>query len=117
MVGFHLPGDPYFPNQGNAEWLEAELEENHKIPVDDDFAEQFPEEADPKPEVENLPPVAPIPNPNPQLEFEGPTPMWIGSLDRWSYEQGQPRPYNRYRRFYNVDGGGSADRALPIIVR
>ena len=27
MVGLHLPGDPYFPNQRNAGWLEEEPEE------------------------------------------------------------------------------------------
>ena len=26
MAGFHLPGDPYFPNQGNGGWLDAEPE-------------------------------------------------------------------------------------------
>ena len=117
MAGFHLPGNPYFPNQGDDGWIEPEPEGNHEIPFDDGIAEPFPEETDSEPEVENLPPVAPIPNPNPQLVLEGPTPTWVGSLDRWSHEQGQPRPYNGDRRFYNVDGGGSADRSLPIIIR
>ena len=55
MAGFHLPGDTYFPNQENVGWLEDEPEENHVIPLDDDFAEQFPEEADIELEVKNLP--------------------------------------------------------------
>ncbi|KAL7611779.1 uncharacterized protein LOC128132329 [Lactuca sativa] len=28
MAGFHHPGDPYFPNQGNNEWLDEEPEED-----------------------------------------------------------------------------------------
>ena len=28
MAGFHHPGDPYFPNQGNNGWLEEEPEED-----------------------------------------------------------------------------------------
>ena len=43
--------------------------------------------------------------------------MWVGSLDRWSHKQGQPRPYNGDRRFHKVNEGGSTDRSLPIIVR
>ena len=92
MMGFHLPGDPYFPNQENNWWLEANPEENHEIPLDNDLVEQLPEETDSEPEVENLPQVAPIPNPNPQLVLEVPTPMWVGRLDRWSRDQRQPRP-------------------------
>ena len=67
MAEFHLLGDLYFPNQGNDGWIEAEPEENHVIPLDDDFTEQFPKEADPELEVEYLPPVALITNPNPDL--------------------------------------------------
>ena len=75
MAGFHFPGNPYFPNQGNNGWIEADPEENHETPLDNDLVEQFPGETDSYPEVENLPQVAPIPNPNPQLVLEGPTPM------------------------------------------
>ena len=28
MARFHLSGDPYFPNQGNAGWIVEEPEEN-----------------------------------------------------------------------------------------
>ena len=41
MAGFHPHGDPYFPNQGNEGWLDADPEENHPIPLDDDFTENF----------------------------------------------------------------------------
>ena len=27
MAGFHLPGDPYYPNQGNGGWIEEDPEE------------------------------------------------------------------------------------------
>ena len=116
MAGFHLPSNPYFPNQGNNGWLEAKPEENHEIPLDNDFSEEFPKEDDSEPEVENLPQVAPIPNPNHRLEFQGPTPMWVRSLNKWSHDQGQPLPYNGDRNFYNLNEGGPADRALPILV-
>ena len=42
--------------------------------------------------------------------------MWVGSLDRWSHEQGQPRLYSGDCRFYNGNEGDSPDRALPIVV-
>ena len=38
MAGFHPPGDPYFPNQGNAGWLDYEPEDDHPIPLDDHLA-------------------------------------------------------------------------------
>ena len=41
MAGFHH-GDPYFPNQGNVGWLEAEPEDDHPIPLDDHHVEGFP---------------------------------------------------------------------------
>ena len=28
MAGFHLPGDPYYPNQGNGGWIEEDPEED-----------------------------------------------------------------------------------------
>ncbi|KAL7610638.1 hypothetical protein Lser_V15G13684 [Lactuca serriola] len=117
MAGFNLPGDPYFPNQGNGGWLDAEPEENHPIPLDDDFVENFLEDSDSEPEVNNLPLVAPIPNPNPRPAFQGPTPLWAKNLGRWSQEQGQTILYNGDRSFYNLSEGGSADRVLPILVR
>lgn len=49
--------------------------------------------------------------------FQGPTPLWATNLNRWSDEQGQPLPYNGDRSFYNISKCGSADRALPILVR
>ena len=115
MAGFHLPGDPYFPNQGNGGWLDEEPEDDHQIPLDDQSAEGFSDSSDSDPEVNNLPLVAP--NPNPRPTFQGPTPMWVIALNRWSDEQGQPLPFNGDRSFYNINEGGSADRVLPIMVR
>ena len=116
MAGFHH-GDPYFPNQGNAGWLEAEPENDHPIPLDDHHAEGFSDSSDSKPEVNNLPPNAQNPNLNPRPVFQGPTPLWATNLNTWSHEQGQPIPYNGDRSFYNLTKGGSADRVLPIMVR
>ena len=28
MAQFHMPGDPYFPNQGNGGWIEEDLGED-----------------------------------------------------------------------------------------
>ena len=94
MAIFHLPGDPYFPNQGNGGWIDAEPEENHEIPLDDEFEENFPKDSNSEPGVNDLPLVAPIPNPNHRPAFQGPTPLWAENLGRWSQEQGQPLPYD-----------------------
>ena len=115
MAGFHIPGDPYFPNHGNAGWLEDEPEDDHPIPLDDHEAEGFSDGSDSEPEVNNLPPADQ--NPDPRPAFQGPTPLWATNLNTWSHEQGQPIPYNGDKSFYNLTEGGSADRVLPIMVR
>ena len=38
MVGLHLPGDPYFPNQGNKGWHNAEPEDDYADRIEEDFA-------------------------------------------------------------------------------
>ena len=116
MAGFHH-GDPYFPNEGNAGWIDEEPEDEHPIPLDDHLAEGFSDGSDSEPEVNNLPLVGQAPNNNPRPAFPGPTPMWANNLNRWSDDQGQPLPYFGDRTFYNVSDGGSADRALPVIIR
>ena len=116
MAGFHH-GDPYFPNEGNAGWLEAESDDEHQIPLDDHQAEGLSDGSDSEPKVNNLPPVGQAPNNNPRPAFPGPTPLWVNNLNRWSDEQGQPLPYFGDQSFYNVSEGGSADRALPVMVR
>ena len=40
MDGFHLLGDPYFPNQGNGGWLEEEPEDDPMAPIEEDFEEE-----------------------------------------------------------------------------
>ena len=47
----------------------------------------------------------------------GPIPQWVVNLDRWSYEQAHDHSYNRDQSFYNLDEGGSADKAHPVLVR
>jgi len=85
--------------------------------LDDHLAEGFSDGSDSEPEVNNLPLVGQAPNNNPRPAFPGPTPLWATDLNRWSDEQGQPLPYFGDRSFYNVSEGGSADRALPVIIR
>ena len=67
MDGFHLPGDPYFPNPGNGGWLEAELEEdNLVVPVEEEpeesseqeNEEEVQEDSDSELDVYNPPQVA-----------------------------------------------------------
>lgn len=74
MAGFHLPGDPYYPNQGNGGWIEEdpeeieeEVEEEFEVEVGEEFEvdEEVEEEeeaasgTDSEPEVIN----PPIPHP------------------------------------------------------
>ena len=40
MDGFHHPGDPYFPNQGNNGWLEESDEEPEEEPEEDPEEEE-----------------------------------------------------------------------------
>ncbi|KAL7605378.1 hypothetical protein Lser_V15G18819 [Lactuca serriola] len=115
MAGFHIPGDPYYPNHGNAGWLEHEPENDHPIPLDDHEAEGFSDGSDSELEVNNLPPTDQ--NPDPRPAFQGPTPLWATNLNTWSHEHGQPIPYNGDKSFYNLTNGGSTDRVLPIMVR
>ncbi|XP_023764489.1 uncharacterized protein LOC111913002 [Lactuca sativa] len=48
MAGFHLPGDPYFPNQGNVGWVKEEPEQQ----IEDDPEENPKEEPEEDPEEE-----------------------------------------------------------------
>ena len=68
MAGFHHHGDLYFPNEGNAGWLEEEPKDDHPISLNDHHAEGFSDGSDSKPEVNNLPPAPPVPNPNPKSD-------------------------------------------------
>ena len=65
MVGFHLPGDPYYPNQDSGGGIENDPEE--------EFKEEMHEDSNP--ETNNLPLVTPIQNPNPRSGFHGPKPL------------------------------------------
>lgn len=85
--------------------------------MDGHQAEGLADGSDSEPKVENLPLMALVPNPNPRLIFQGPTPPWVECLETWSEEQDQPMPFNGERSFYNISEGSSADRILPILVR
>ena len=43
MVEFHLPGHPYFPNQGNECWIEPE--DDLVVLIEEDFEEDFSEDS------------------------------------------------------------------------
>ena len=94
MARIHPHDDPYFPNEGNAGWLEEEPEDNHPIPLDDHHAEGFSDGSDSESEVENLPLVTPVRNPNPRRAFQVLTRPWVESLETWSQEKNQPMPFN-----------------------
>lgn len=95
MAWFHLPGDPYFPIQGNGGWIEEDLEEDPQEVMEEepgDEPEEEPEEGDPEEDLEkeededeedqenidlelevyNLPRV--VRYPAPRQNFQGPMP-------------------------------------------
>ena len=110
MAGFHPPGDPYYPNQGNGGWVEEDPEEDEE-PIELDEGDDSG--TDSKPEVINPPAAQP---PAIRRNFQGPTPVWASHLHHWSEQQGICPPYDMCQDFYDVYGGGSADRALPVMV-
>ena len=110
MAGFHHPNDPYYPNQGNGGWIEEDPEEDEE-PIELDEGDDSG--TDSEPEVINPP--APQP-PVHVRNFQGPTPVWGSHLHHWSQQQSLRPPYGMCRDFYDVRGGGSADRALPVMV-
>ena len=110
MAGFHHPNDPYYPNQGNGGWIEADSEEDEEpinVEAGDDSG------TDSEPEIINPPVLQP---PVHVRNFQGPTPVWGSHLHHWSQQQSLRPPYGMCRDFYDVRGGGSADRALPVMV-
>ncbi|KAL7608232.1 hypothetical protein Lser_V15G12309 [Lactuca serriola] len=128
MAGFHIPGDPYYPNQGNGGWIEKDTEE-FEVEVGEEYEvdEEVEEEEEPieeeeevtdgtdsEPEVINPP--APR-SPEVRMGYQPPIPIWGSHLYYWSRQQGVLPPFGMCREFYNVSGGGSADRALPVLVR
>ena len=46
MAGFHLPGDPYFPKQGNGGWIEPEPEEEPEEGLAEPVVDSEEEESD-----------------------------------------------------------------------
>ena len=139
MAGFHLPGDPYFPNQGNAGWIEEEPEElieedpeedpeeepeeeeeevdeeeeeeeDDEVDMDEDESEEEPEE-----EVFNPPYIARVPAN--RWGHNGPEPRWATMIERWSRQQRQRSPYGDQRGYYDLSHGGPADRALPVMTQ
>ena len=137
MAGFHLPGDPYYPNQGNGSWIEEdpeedpeeieeEVEEEPEGVIEEEFEVEVGEEfevdeeivevssgTDSEPEVYDPPiPHSPVIRP----DQPGPIPIWGSHLYYWSHQQGVRPPFGLCLDFYNVSGGVSADRALPVIV-
>ena len=127
MAGFHLPGDPYYPNQGNGVWIEEdpeedpeEIEEEFKVdeeveeeeePIEEE--EEVTDGTDSEPEIINPPVPRP---PEVRMGYQGPIPIWGSHLYHWSRQLGVRPPFGMCREFYNVSGGGSADRALPVLV-
>ena len=69
MAGFHPPGDPYYPNQGNGGWVEDDPEEDEE-PIE--LEEGDGSGTDSEPEVINPPVAQP---PAVRRNFQGPTPI------------------------------------------
>ena len=51
-----------------------------------------------------------------RMGYQGPIPIWGSHLYYWSRQQGVRPLFGMCQEFYNVSGGGSADRALPVLV-
>lgn len=132
MAGFHLPRDPYFPNQGNAGWIEEEPEEpieedpeeepeEEEEEVDEEEEEEDNEvdmdedESEEEPEVFNPPYIPKVPAN--RYGYNGPEPRWATTIERWSRQQHQRSPYGDQRGYYDLSHGGPADRALPVMVQ
>ena len=62
IAGLHPLDNQYLPNEVIAGWFGEEPENDHPIPLDDHRNEDFSYDANPEPEVENLPRVAPVSN-------------------------------------------------------
>ncbi|XP_023749238.1 protein FANTASTIC FOUR 1-like [Lactuca sativa] len=122
MAGFHLPRDTYFPNEGNAGWLEAKREEMIEEDPEEDpeemdeeeESEEEEEEEEPKEEVINPPYIARVlAN---RFGHNGPKPYWATMIERWSRQQRQRSPYGDQHVYYDLSHGGPADRALLVMV-
>ena len=121
LAGFHLPGDPYFPDNRNGGWLEEDPEEDpdelseeeeEEGTMEDEGKDEEKEEEDSeaKSEVDN-PPVAE------QHIYVGPAPFWAEDIRQWSRDQDQRFPYGKDRDIYDLRVGGLTNRALPVMVR
>ncbi|XP_052621745.1 uncharacterized protein LOC128127322 [Lactuca sativa] len=136
MAGLRLPGDPYFPNQGNVGWIEKEpgepIEEDpEKDPeeepeeeedeVDEEDEEEGEEvdmdedESEEEPKVFNLPYIARVPANH--FGYNRPEPRWATLIERWSRQQRQRSPYGDQSGYYNLSHRGPADRALRVMVQ
>ncbi|KAI3499632.1 hypothetical protein L1887_35436 [Cichorium endivia] len=96
MAGFYLPEDPYFPDEGNNGWLEEEPEED---PEEGQEEDEEMEEGDSDAESEVSDPRFPVRDlhaPRPEPSFQGPVP-----------------PYGMN---FDLRNGGSADRALHVMI-
>ncbi|XP_023765298.1 uncharacterized protein LOC111913818 [Lactuca sativa] len=114
MARFHLPGDPYFPNQENGGWIESEPEEDPKEVFEEEpeedpkeaeeeeepeeeeeideeelekELEEEEEEEEPKEELEiiNSPYIARVPTN--RFGYNKPEPHWETMIERWSHQQ------------------------------
>ncbi|KAI3510484.1 hypothetical protein L1887_17521 [Cichorium endivia] len=113
MAGFHLPGDPYFLDEGNNGWLDEEPEED---PEEGQEEDEEMEEEDSEAESKVSDPRFPIREhnaPPPPPSFQGQTPEWAEHIRLWSREQGLVPPYGMS---FEIRNGSSADRALPVVV-
>ena len=83
MAGFHHPGDPYYPNQGNEGWIVDDPEEE---PMEDEEEEDSDSSAS-EPEVINPSAVRP-PSVQPpfRMGFHGTNPIWGSHIHHWSQQ-------------------------------
>lgn len=127
MAGFHIPGDPYFPNQGNGGWLGGEPEEdpkevfeeepeedpNEEPEEDEEEESEDEEESEEEPEIFNPPYLARVPAN--RFDHIGPIPRWATMIEGWRHRQRQRAHYGDQRVYYDLTHGGPADKALQVM--
>lgn len=52
-----------------------------------------------------------------QFGYNGHEPRWATTIERWSRQQRQRSPFSDQRGYCDLNHGGSAKKALPIMIQ
>ena len=95
MARFYLPGDPYFPNQGNGGWLGEEPKEEPKV-INPPYIDRVPANC---------------------FDYIRPVPCWATVIEGCSRQQRPRSPFGDQQGGYDLNHGGPTGRALPMKFR